>query len=117
MGPCKYRLNVLFLTVISCYTGFSQSVETKPPNTNYKSAFAGQTRIASVKTTTLYRVDKIAQKLGAPFAIVGMPDGRLMVTLKSGFMEIHDANGKLVKKITGLPAVVYVGQGGLLDVA
>ena len=32
-------------------------------------------------------------------------------------MEIHDANGKLVKKITGLPDVVYAGQGGLLDVA
>src|SRR5690242_1111495 len=46
-----------------------------------------------------------------------MPDGRLMVTLKSGYMKIHDANGKLVKKITGLPDVVYAGQGGLLDVA
>jgi aldose sugar dehydrogenase len=92
-------------------------VETKAPNSNYKPAFAGQTRIAGAKTTTPYKVEKIAEKLGAPFAIVGMPDGRLMVTIKSGFMEIHDANGKLVKKITGLPAVVYEGQGGLLDVA
>ena len=32
-------------------------------------------------------------------------------------MEIHDANGTLVKKITGLPDVVYSGQGGLLDMA
>jgi glucose/arabinose dehydrogenase len=40
-----------------------------------------------------------------------------MVTIKSGCMEIHDANGNLVKKITGLPDVVYTGQGGLLDVA
>jgi glucose/arabinose dehydrogenase len=92
-------------------------VETKSPNSNYKSAFAGQTRIAGVKTTTPYKVEKIADKLGAPFAIVAMPDGRLMVTIKSGYMEIHDANGKLVKKITGLPDVVYAGQGGLLDVA
>lgn len=92
-------------------------VETKSPNSNYKSAFAGQTRVGGVKTTTPYKVEKIADKLGAPFAIVAMPDGRLMVTLKSGFMEIHDANGKLVKKITCLPPVVYAGQGGLLDVA
>ena len=92
-------------------------VETKPANSNYKPAFHGQTRIAGVQTTTPYQVEKIAGKLGAPFAIVSMPDGRLMVTIKSGFMEIHDANGKLVKKITGLPAVVYEGQGGLLDVA
>ncbi|HVV03922.1 MAG TPA: PQQ-dependent sugar dehydrogenase, partial [Puia sp.] len=64
-----------------------------------------------------YKVEKIASRLGNPFAIVAMPDGRLMVTLKSGTMEIHDKNGALVKKITGLPEVVYAGQGGLLDVA
>ncbi len=92
-------------------------VESKSPNSNYKPAFTGQTRIAGVKTTTPYQVEKIAEKLGPPFAIVAMPDGRLMVTIKSGFMEIHDANGKLVKKITGLPDVVFAGQGGLLDVA
>ena len=92
-------------------------VETKTPNSNYKPAFSGQTRIAGVKTTTSYKVEKIAEKLGPPFAIVAMPGGRLMVTIKSGYMEIHDANGKLVKKITGLPDVLYAGQGGLLDVA
>ncbi|HET6253094.1 MAG TPA: PQQ-dependent sugar dehydrogenase [Puia sp.] len=92
-------------------------VETKSPNSDYKPAFAGQTRIAGVKTNTPYTVEKIADKLGHPFAIVAMPDGRLMVTIKSGYMEIHDKNGALVKKITGLPDVVYSGQGGLLDVA
>jgi len=92
-------------------------VETKEPNTNYKPAFTGQTRIAGVKTTTPYKVVRIAEKLGHPFAIVSMPDGRVMVTIKSGYMEIHDINGKPVKKITGLPDVVFAGQGGLLDVA
>src|SRR6478672_331384 len=66
-------------------------VETKAPNSNYKPAFSGQTRIAGVKTTTPYKVEKIANNLGAPFAIVAMPDGRLMVTIKSGYAEIHDA--------------------------
>jgi aldose sugar dehydrogenase len=92
-------------------------VETKAPNSNYKPAFTGQTRIAATKTTTPYKVEKIAEKLGPPFAIVAMPDGRLMITIKAGYMEIHDAGGKLIKKITGLPGVVYGGQGGLLDVA
>src|SRR5882762_5774553 len=92
-------------------------VETKAPNSDYRPAFAGQTRIRAVKTTTKYKVEKIAEKVGNPFAIVAMPDGRLMVTIKSGYMEIHDKNGALVKKITGLPAVVYAGQGGFLDVA
>lgn len=92
-------------------------VETKSPNSDYKPAFAGQTRIEGVKTTTPYNVEKIADGIGPVFGIVPMPDGRLMVTVKSGFMEIHDANGKFVKKITGFPAVLFEGQGGLLDVA
>ena len=92
-------------------------VETQSPNSDYKPAFPGQTRIAGMKTTTDYKVDKIAENLGSPFALVTMPDGRLMVTLKSGYMEIHDADGKLVKKITGFPEVVNKGQGGLLDMA
>lgn len=92
-------------------------VETKSPNSDYKPAFAGQTRVEGVKTTTPYNVEKIADGIGPVFGIVPMSDGRLMVTVKSGFMEIHDANGKLVKKITGFPPVVFEGQGGLLDVA
>ena len=103
--------------VINNSTDSLAPVETKDPNSNYKPAFSGQTRIGSVKTTTPYNVEKIAAKVGSPFAIVTMPDGRLMVTLKSGYMEIHDKNGALVKKITGFPAVVFAGQGGLLDVA
>ncbi|WP_431209621.1 PQQ-dependent sugar dehydrogenase [Puia sp. P3] len=91
-------------------------VETKPGFAGYKPAFAGQTRVAGAKTVTPYKVEKIASGLGNPFAIVVMPDSRLMVTLKSGTMEIRDKDGGLVKKITDLPEVVYAGQGGLLDV-
>ena len=92
-------------------------VETKEPNTNYKSAFAGQTRINGVRTTTPYKVEKIAEKLGRPWAIVPLPDGRLLMTEKSGYMEIRAVDGSLIKKITGFPEVDDRGQGGLLDVA
>lgn len=92
-------------------------VEAKKANTDYKPAFAGQTRIAGVQTTTPYKVEKIAENLGRPWAVVPMPDGRLLITDKTGFMQLLDANGKLVKKITGFPAVDASGQGGLLDVA
>jgi len=92
-------------------------VETKEANSKYKPAFAGQTRIAGVKTTTPYKADKIAEKLGNPWAVIPMPDGRLLITIKAGYMEIHDASGALVKKIDGFPKVEDAGQGGLLDVA
>ena len=93
------------------------SVETKNANTNYKPAFTGQTRISSVKTTTQYKVEKIGENLGRPWAVIALPDGRLLITEKSGFMQILDANGKFVKKITGFPDVVDRGQIGMLDVA
>jgi len=92
-------------------------VETNNANTDYRPAFKGQTRTAGVRTTTAYKVEKIADKIGRPWAVVPMPDGRLLTTEKSGFMQIFDASGKLVKKITGFPDVVDNGQIGMLDVA
>ncbi len=92
-------------------------VDTQKPNTNYKPAFKGQTRVPAVKTKTAYKVDKLGEKLVNPWAVVPLPDGRLLITLKRGTMQIHDANGALVKTITGFPEVDASGQGGLLDVA
>lgn len=92
-------------------------VETQAPNSNYKPTFEGQTRIAGAKTTTPYKVEELASNMDAPWAIVPMNDGRFMITFKKGYMEIHDADGKLIKKITGFPAVDDDEQGGLLDVA
>lgn len=92
-------------------------VETKAANSDYKPAFAGQTRINGVKTTTPYKVEKLAEGLGRPWAVVPMPDGRLLITEKTGYMEIRGADGALIKKITGFPKVEDGGQGGLLDVA
>ena len=92
-------------------------VETKNANTNYKPAHSGQTRIAGVKTTTPYKFEKIATNLGKPWAVIPLPDGRLLINDKSGYMQIYDANGTMIKKITGIPEVDASGQGGLLDVA
>lgn len=50
-------------------------VDTNKANSEYKPAFEGQTRIKGVKTTTAYKVDKIAESLGRPWAIVPMLDG------------------------------------------
>lgn len=104
-------------SAIASDTSALPPVETNKANSEYKSAFEGQTRIKGVKTTTAYKADKIAEALGRPWAIVPMPDGRLMITEKSGYMEIHSADGALVKKITGFPKVDDSGQGGMLDVA
>ncbi|MBI3139272.1 MAG: PQQ-dependent sugar dehydrogenase [Sphingobacteriales bacterium] len=93
------------------------SVETRKPNASYAPAFAGQTRINGVRTNTPYKVEKLGEKIGQPWAIVPLPDGQLLITFKTGYMQLHTTAGTLVKKITGFPQVDFNGQGGLLDVA
>ena len=91
-------------------------VETKDPNTTYKPAFAGQTRVAGVKTVTPLNIEVVDSTLKFPWAICNLPDGRLLITEKMGTMRIETLDGKLDKQITGLPKVNPDGQGGLLDV-
>lgn len=92
-------------------------LETKPGNADYKPAFEGQTRIGAVKTSTPIQVDKLAEGLGKPWAIIPFTEGRFLITEKTGYAEIRNEDGSLVKKITGFPKVDDAGQGGLLDVA
>jgi glucose/arabinose dehydrogenase len=92
------------------------AVETKEPNTNYKPAFAGQTRIGGVKTSTPYEVTMLTDKLERPWGITVLPDGRLLITQKEGTMLIVTPQGNVGAPITGLPAVNSEAQGGLLGV-
>lgn len=92
-------------------------VETKNPNSAYKPAFPGQTRIKGVKTITSYKTEKINTDLSRPWAVIPLPDGRLLISEKGGTMQIVKADGEKVKKITGFPKVDDDGQGGMLDVA
>lgn len=92
----------------------SPPVETRAPNTDYKPAFAGQTRVAGVKTTTPWEGKVISSDLEKPWGIAILPDGRLLITQKEGTMRIATTAGQLSAPITGLPAVNPDGQGGLL---
>lgn len=89
-------------------------VETNRANTNYTPAFTGQTRVAGVKTTTAIQATVITSALSAPWGITSLPDGRLLITQKSGQMRIVTTTGTVSSPITGLPAVNPSGQGGLL---
>lgn len=82
----------------------------------YQPAFQGQTRVNGVKTTTAFQVDVLNSDLNKPWGITDLPDGRLLITSKSGHMNIVSADGKTSMKVEGLPAVDDKGQGGLLDV-
>jgi glucose/arabinose dehydrogenase len=92
-------------------------VETKDPNTKYKPAFEGQTRVAGVKTQTPFEFKVLTNDLKRPWGIVILPDGRALITEKDGVMKIVSTSGTESKTITGLPKVSSGGQGGLLGVA
>ena len=100
----------------SAPSGTGTSVETKEPNSSYKSAFAGQTRVAGVKTTASYEGKVLTEALSSPWGITSLPDGRLLITEKAGTMRIVTADGKVSNPITGIPKVNSSGQGGLLGV-
>ena len=91
-------------------------VETLAPNTNYKPAFVGQTRIGAVKTKSDYKTKMLTNQLEKPWGITALPDGRFIITQKKGTLRIANSAGQLSEPITGLPPVNSDGQGGLLDI-
>jgi glucose/arabinose dehydrogenase len=52
-----------------------------------------------------------------PWAMVFLPDGRLLVTERGGVLRVVTTAGAVSPAVTGVPAVYSQGQGGLLDVA
>jgi glucose/arabinose dehydrogenase len=92
------------------------SVETNPANTNYRPAFAGQTRITAVKTSTNWSSQVLTESLRSPWGITTLPDGRLLITEKAGTMRIVTSSGEVSEAISGIPTVNAGGQGGLLGV-
>lgn len=116
---------ILFLVLSSCKKNNANaqkisndgSVETEKPNSNYQPAFKGQTRIKAVKTSTPYNVEVLNKDFDRPWGIINLPDGRFLITEKSGYMDVVSQDGKQISKISGFPKVDSKGQGGMLDVA
>lgn len=63
-----------------------------------------------------FRLEKIAEGEGILWGMDALPDGRFLVTEKSGRLWILDGN-EWSGPIEGIPEVVDRGQGGLLEVA
>ena len=64
-----------------------------------------------------FTVTRVISGLAHPWAVAFLPDGRMLITERSGRMRIAK-DGKLEPEpVSGLPAVTPNGQGGLMDVA
>ena len=113
----------MLITLLSCSSDkdvdvnpgtTTNPVEGTSPNTTYKPAFEGQTRVSGLQTNTPYQGVVIATALTSPWGIKSLPDGRLLITEKTGTMRIATTAGVLSAPITGIPAVNAANQGGLL---
>jgi glucose/arabinose dehydrogenase len=93
-------------------------LETRPANGAGQSpAFTGQTRAPQATPSVALTHAVVASGLDHPWGLALLPDGRWLVTEKSGRLSIIAPDGTKGPAITGLPVVDARGQGGLLDVA
>lgn len=81
------------------------------------SAKAQITRAPAPASPSRITVEAAATGLSSPWAFQFLPDGRMLVTEVRGTLRVVDKTGKPSPAISGVPAVVAAGQGGLLDVA
>lgn len=61
-------------------------------------------------------LEPFVEGLEFPWALVFLPDDSMLVTERPGNLRHVTADGEISEPITGVPEVVYEGQGGLLDV-
>ena len=62
-------------------------------------------------------VTEVKTGLANPWSLAFLPDGRMLITQRSGSLLLLSADGKTSSTVAGVPAVETAGQGGLLDVA
>ena len=73
-------------------------------------------RTVSTKAGTI-KVETVAKGLDRPWGLAFLPDGEMLVTEKPGTLRRVAKDGTVSKPLSGVPKVVAMGQGGLLDVA
>lgn len=101
---------ISILSILSCNpnatnkTGQDTVIATSDggPSKNHKAT--------SVKAITLY------SELTNPWGMVWLPDGRLLVTERSGEILVFKDDKYTGQKLGGVPAVHANGQGGLMDI-
>ena len=91
-------------TAYSCQSSESPSEATTTETTN----------VDTTKSTVT--AQKLYDKLKNPWGLAWLPDGRLLVTERSGEILVFKNDQFTGEKLTGVPEVVAKGQGGLMDI-
>ena len=100
-------------------TASAQVADPRPSNApTQKAAFAGQTDAPDKKLGVAFDIVTLSESLRNPWGMTFLPNGKMLVTERIGYLRLVNADGTLTPQVIGgLPAVDNRGQGGLLDVA
>lgn len=63
-----------------------------------------------------FTVDTVVKGLNVPWGMAFLPNGDMLISERSGTLY-RFSGGKITEPVTGLPEIMAIGQGGLLDVA
>jgi glucose/arabinose dehydrogenase len=106
------RLHYYLLLVLTCLVAACSEKENEISYGRDNDTYTGDTH-KSEKLT--FGVDTIAKNLKNPWAIEFLPDGRMLVTERSGEILIFK-DGQQLPETIQIPDVYVNGQGGLLDI-
>jgi aldose sugar dehydrogenase len=70
----------------------------------------------SDSTAATLSVDTLYKGLNNPWGMAWLPDGRMLITEKAGEILVFRDGKFSGEKLTGVPAVMSEGQGGMLDI-
>ena len=80
------------------------------------SAHAEVTHEAIESDHLSFSIERVADGLTNPWAVAFLPDGRFLVSERSGQLNLIDPSSGEATRLEGMPEVNHHGQGGLLDV-
>ena len=106
-SPMRVLLVALVLALQACGGGGGGGT-TPVPDTAIPDSAAPPASVSVREMTT---------GLANPWSLAFLPDGRMLVTERPGTLKLLSPSGSVEGNISGVPAVVAEGQGGLLDVA
>lgn len=88
-----------------------------PRNTDLEPAQPDQFRAELVTSDVPLTQQVIADGLSYPWGVETLPGGGYLVTERNGHLRHVTSDGTVSAPITGLPDIIAIRQGGLLDVA
>ena len=101
--PIAYTLSLL-LSAFTALPGKSAELNLPKPT------------LETTADSSAYTVEKLYEGFKNPWGMAWLPDGRMLVTEKTGEILVFKNNKYTGQKLTGVPKVFAEGQGGLLDI-